>query len=426
MNILLVFGLLVLAGYLIGLLFQKVHIPKILGYVAVGVIFSPGLSGFTDEGFMESVTPVMNISLAFIVFEVGGEIKWIKIRQHKKEILSITLLSGIVPFFLLSAGMYIFFILFPGLISLKPFELLMFAILAGALAGPTAPATAFAVIHQYRARGRVTDTILEVVALLDVLGILLFSITLAAIPLLAPYPESTSGAGNITEPMSKIGVSVIIGLAAGYMVTIADRILKITREDQWIIILFSLIILGLGISSLLATEELLVFLTMGVTVANTCRQQNNIFGMLHRYTESLVFLIFFLLSGLHLNVNIIFQALPAVVLFVFLRILGRYFGVAAGARLTHADMRIRKYTVGGLLPQAGITIGLVLDLYQKEVMGEITDLLLATIMGATIINELIGPFTTRYSLKKSGEINASPNIPVPESKAGQRRAVSRN
>ena len=49
-----------------------------------------------------------------------------------------------------------------------------------------------------------------------------------------------------------------------------------------------------------------------------------------------------------------------------------------------------------LLPQAGIVIGLVLNIYQKEEFKEISEILLTTIMGATIIHELAFYDILRY------------------------------
>ncbi len=59
---------------------------------------------------------------------------------------------------------------------------------------------------------------------------------------------------------------------------------------------------------------------------------------------------------------------------------------------------------GGLIPQAGIVIGLVLNVYKMEAFGDIAELLLGIGMGTTIINELLGPVMTKYSLRKAGEI----------------------
>lgn len=421
MNILLIFGLLIITAYLLGLLLEKAGMPKIIGYIIAGVAFSPNTIDFVGEGFIQAMEPVLNISLAFIAFEVGGELKWNRIKQHKKEILSITFLSAIISYALIASAVYGFVMLFPGTMSNGTTNLLLFALLLGALSAPAAPATTFAVIHQYRARGKVTETILEVVALLDVMGIFLFSLTVASIPFFAPQLNNISGESTIWESFYMIIAAIAIGAAIGYLFLIPDRLFKISREGQWVIILFSLIVLSLGISSLLNMEELLVALTMGLIVTNTCRQQKKIFRILRRYTENLVFLIFFLLSGLHLDVSVIPKATPLIILFVLMRFLGKYSGVRAGASLVHADKKVKKYAFGGVIPQAGITIGLALSIYQKEPVQNISDMLLATIMGATIINELTGPFITRYALKKSGEIHSDQDNVIPGSEPEKKR-----
>ena len=111
-----------------------------------------------------------------------------------------------------------------------------------------------------------------------------------------------------------------------------------------------------------------------------------------------------ILSGLHLDISVIPQATPLIILFVLLRSLGKYLGVNAGARLVHADRSIRKYVAGGLIPQAGIAIGLVLSIHGQEGFKETDYILLTIIIGTTIINEVFGPLLTKYSLRKSGEI----------------------
>jgi len=125
---------------------------------------------------------------------------------------------------------------------------------------------------------------------------------------------------------------------------------------------------------------------------------------LERYTEDLIFLFFFLLSGLQLDITTLPQATVLILLFVVFRTTGKYLGVQIGAHLTAADNSIKKYTAGGLLPQAGIVIGLVLNIHQQDVFSNISNLLLTTIMGTTIIFAIIGPLAAKYALKKAKEI----------------------
>lgn len=404
MNILLTFGLLIITAYLVGLLLEKIQMPKIIGYIITGVAFSPQTINFIGEGFTQTMESVLKLSLAFIAFEIGGELKWSKIRAHKKEVLSITLLASLIPYALISSGLYVFAILFPGTISTGQTNLLLIVLLLGALAAPTAPASVFAVIHQYKAKGKVTETILEIVALDDVLGILLFSVTVAILPFLAEGSNILSNSGNVLNAFYEIFYAIGSGGILGYMFNPISRFLKIKSDGQWIIIIFSLILLATGISILLDADELLAGMTMGLVVVNTCSQRKKIFGILKRYTENLIFLIFFLLSGLHLDVTVIPKATPLILLFVVLRFFGKYLGTMVGASIVNADSKVRKYTFGGLIPQAGVAIGLVLSIYQKEGFSEISDMLLSIVMGATIINELVGPVAARYTLKKSGEV----------------------
>lgn len=425
MNILLTFGILITTAYLAGLLLEKAGIPKIIGYILIGVIFSPDTIDFISENFIQAMEPIMKISLAFIAFEIGGELKWSKIKSHKNEILSITLLASFIPFILISSGIYFFSLLFPQILSIGHTNLLLLVLLLGALATPTAPASIFAVIHQYKARGKVTETILEVVALDDVLGILIFSLTITALPIIAVGTENYLDSANVTDAFLKIFYAIIPGAIIGFLFNPISRFLKIKNDGQWIIIIFSLIILGAGIAIYLEADELLISMTMGLVVTNTCQQRKKIFDILNRYTENLIFLIFFLLSGLHLDISVIPKATPIIIIFVLLRIFGKYLGANFGARIVNARPDVRKYTFGGLIPQAGVAIGLALSIYQKEGFSAISDVLLSVIMGATIINELAGPIAARYTLKRSGEIHSENDTKIPQSKTGERRRPSR-
>lgn len=404
MNILLIFGILIIIAYILGLLLEKAGLPKIIGYIITGVVFSPDTINFIGEDFIQTMESVLKVSLAFIAFEIGGELKWSKIKSHKNEIFSITLLASLIPFALISAGLYAFISWFPGTLAVSQTSLLLLVLILGALAAPTAPATIFAVIHQYKAKGKVTETILEVVALDDVLGILLFSLTIATLPFFAEGSERFTDANNVANAFIQLFLALVAGAILGYLFNPISRYLKIRSDGQWIIIIFSFILLATGFSILIKADELLIAMTMGLVVTNICKQKNKIFGILNRYTENLIFLIFFLLSGLHLDISVIPKATPIILLFVALRFIGKYLGVFVGGHLANASSKVKKYTFGGLIPQAGVAIGLALSIYKKGGYGEISDIMLSVIMGATIFNEIFGPVAARYTLKKSGEI----------------------
>ena len=403
MNVLLSLGLLLIIGYTSGWLLEKIGLPKIIGYIGTGILFSPNTIGLIDYNIGETTKPLMDVCLAFIAFEVGGALKWSKIRKHEKEIINITILASIFPFLLITLGVFAFGLLFPAILPFEPLNLLLLALLLGALASPTAPAATLSVIHQYKAKGNVTDTILGVAALDDIFGILLFSFTKGIISILTSNAEELFST-IILNTFYEITVAILIGASIAIIMNKITNLLQISKEGQWFIIIFSLLILCVGIAQLLNIDSLLVCITMGIVVVNKCEHQKLIFRILERYTENFIFLFFFVLSGLHLNISTIPKVSLIIFIFIILRTAGKFLGANIGARIAKAGSSVQKYTAGGLLPQAGIVIGLALSVYQKNGFTEISEILLTIIMGATIIHELIGPIAAKYSLKKSGEI----------------------
>lgn len=403
MDILLIIGLLLITGYSVGWVLDKIGLPKIVGYIATGICFSPKTFGFFEASIVEATEPLMNVCLSFIAFEAGGSLRWKKVKRHEKEILSITIFESLTPLILVASGVIFFAYLLPALIPMKTEELLPFALLLGALSSPTAPAATIAVMHQYKAKGPVTDTIMGVVALDDIMGILFFSFTLAGISI-------KSGAGGaVTDNvfvtiLFHIIVPIVIGAVSAIAIDLCARIFRVHGDGQWVVIVFSMIILNAGLSSFFKVDMLLSCMTMGVAVVNISRNRKMIFKILERYTEDLIFLFFFLLSGLHLDVTSIPHSVFLICLFVVLRVSGKMLGVAIGAKIANAPIQIHKYTAGGLIPQAGVVIGLVLSIYRVPQFSQYAETLLTTIMGTTIINELMGPIVAKHALYKAGEI----------------------
>lgn len=404
MNILLVIGLLLIVGYSLGFLADKAGLPKIIGYIATGILFSPHTFSFLENGMVTQTEPLIDVSLAFIAFEVGGSLKWEKLKNFGSTLARILLLESLTPFllvlvFLGSAGY-----LFPGIFSIESHWLLILALLLAPLASPTDPSATIAVMHQYKAKGRVSDTIMEVAALDDAMGIFLFSISVTVASIIAGNSDAGIG-GSIYQAFYKIVGAVVTGGILGWITGLISRFLNVKNEGQWIVIIAAFIILTFGVSNMLGQDELLAAMAMGAFIANFNKHHKRMFKIIERYTEELIFLLFFILSGLHLDITAIPAAAFLIAVFVVLRISGKYFGSRLGAAWGGAPVKVRKYTAGGLIPQGGIVIGLALLISKNPDFAEISDTLLAVVMGSAIFHEIIGPLTAIRALKKAGEIN---------------------
>jgi Kef-type K+ transport system membrane component KefB len=407
MNLLLTLGLLLVLAYFVGLAVESIGIPKLIGYVLVGIIFSPNSMEVLHPEIVAETHPLVEVCLAFIAFEVGGALKLSKIRKHEREILGITLLASFFPFVLIGTGILLFGLLFPYFLAFSLYNLILVGLLLGALASPTDPTATFAVMHQFKARGKVTDTIIGVAALDDAVGILLFSVTIGIISIFAHIPVQ-SGMNPFLFAFYQIIGSILLGLIGGGSIQLFSKVLKKAGEGQWIVVLISLVILCVGVAKWLKLDEVLAAMAMGVVVVNVNSMHRLIFRILERYTEEFIFLLCFLLSGLSFDIGTIPKASMLIVIFVLLRTLGKMSGAHIGARLANADKRVRRYTAGGLLPQGGIVIGLALRLNQMEAFAEISELLLTTIMGTAIIHELFGAMVAKRALFKAGELKGIP------------------
>ena len=148
MNILLVIGFLLIVGYSLGYLVSKIGLPQIIGYIATGILFSPYSFGFLDKSMLPQTEPLIDVSLAFIAFEVGGTLRWKKLKSYGKVLMSILLMESLLPFFLVLTFISVAGFLFPNIFSIGSHLVLILALLIAPLASPTDPTATIAVMHQ--------------------------------------------------------------------------------------------------------------------------------------------------------------------------------------------------------------------------------------------------------------------------------------
>lgn len=403
MEPILIIGIIIFTGIAIGEICTHIKIPKVTGYILAGLILNPKLTHFIPETFIDHTEVVTNIALAFITFSVGGTLRFSKIRSLGKSIIFITLFEAEFAFLFVA----IFFILLaPMVVSLPESGMLSFFIPLGllfaSLASPTDPSATLAVEHQYKAKGEVTSTIMGVAAFDDILGIINYSlaISIAGICIHHEHIEIYS----IAQPFIKISGSVLGGCLFGFFLNILTKIINKETEGVLIALIIGLLSLCYGLAGMLGVDELLSTMTMGVVVVNNNIQREKIFKILERYTEELILVLFFTLSAMHLDFSVMVSNYLFIIIFVVFRSIGKFTGTIVGAKLSKASLSVQKYTVGGLIPQGGIVIGLALIIKQNPAFNSISDILLNVIIGATIIHEIIGPVISKIALKKAGEI----------------------
>lgn len=407
MNILFAFGLLLIIAYILGGISARIGLPRIVGYILCGVFINPNILPELEIHFVERTEVLVEASMAIIAFSVGGALKIEKIKQSGKVILFITLLECLIPYIIITLTVIGLFLLFPFLLPGWSFLTVMaLALLLGSLASPTDPSASIAVIHQYKAKGKVTDTILGIAALDDALGIILFSISLNLASSFA-MGQNIGALQMIGQSSLNIFGSIGVGIATGVIMNILSRAFKISEGSHWVILLLAFIVVCYGAAKIMHVDEILAPMVFGMFVVNTSKEAKLIFAVLEKGMEELIFLVFFVLSGMQLNITVLPNALKFILLFAVVRFFGKVAGVQLGGKLSHADPTIRRYVTGGLLPQGGIIIGLALMVKETEGLENIGRILVNMVMGLTLLAEFVGPVIARISLKKAGELQSS-------------------
>ena len=404
MSSILIVGIIIFVGFVLGQEFQKHKLPKIIGYLISGVLLNPNLCSFVPKDITVKTDIVENIAIAFIAFSVGGMMVFSEIKKLGKSILFITVLEAEITFLFITAGFLIVLPLFvhiPGATMFATF--IPVALLLGCLGSPTDPSVALAVTHEYKAKGEVTSTMINVAGFDDILGIINFSVAVVIAKVFVSQEKFSVSQAFLTPFLIIVG-SIVLGCAMGYIFNIISKRAEKQTEGVVFVLILSFITLCWGLATFLHAEEILSIMTMGIIVTNFNQNRDKIFKMLERYSEELILLIFFTLSGMHLDFGVLATSTLFLLFFVIFRIAGKFTGVFVGAKIANSSPLIKKYTASGLIPFGGIVIGLALVVQQNPAFGDIGKFLVNTIIGGAIINEFLGPFFVRRALIASGEI----------------------
>jgi len=397
LNILFLLGLALFGGTIGGRLFQKLRIPQVVGYIAIGIVIGESCLKVITQDVIETLQPFNYFALGLIGFMIGGELKKDVLRKYGKQFVSILLFEGVGAFLLVSV-----FVGVVGSFLLGDWRLSWsLGLLLGAIASATAPAATTAVLREFKTRGPLTRTVLGIVAMDDGLALILFAIA-----------SSIAGSliGNAHEgvlrifinPLYEIGGAILVGIISGLVLNKLLR--KYTEEARLLAFSIGAVLIVLGVSLATHVDMLLAAMTLGVIVANFIpRKSKEVFKLVEGFTPP-IFVLFFVLVGAKLNIS--HMTLPIVLLgiiYIIGRSVGKAIGASLGARISGAPKTVQKYLPLCLFSQAGVAIGLSI-LASHYFPGYIGSAVIIIITATAFILEIIGPPFVKFAVTKAGEV----------------------
>ena len=330
--------------------------------------------------------PLTKMAMGLVLFNLGCQFPLSHLRRIWKRAYRLSLGELTATFLLVVLGLLL-------VVELS----LSMALLLGALALATAPATTVLVLKEYKSEGPVTELTESLVVLNNLASILAFEVIFLAIHIF----RGTLGFPLWTQVGYLIGDlagSLLLGTAIGLIVSLTCALIAPSR---WLVLLVAAITILLGVDEALGIPYMLSFLAMGLAVANSSDCTKAIVTDLDRLTGFLC-VMFFVIHGAELDLNAFLQAGLVGVVYILMRAAGKYFGIFAVARNTHAPEAVRYWLGSTLLAQAGAAIALSAVAAQRD--PQLGKQIQTIILGTVVVFEIAGPLFIRLSLLKAGEV----------------------
>ena len=383
-KILLSLSIMLLGGFLVTRITKLLKLPNVSGYIIAGILIGPYCLNLVSKDIISHMDFVSDIALSFIAFGVGKFFKKEVLKKAGSKVIIITLFESLTAMLLITLSMHYLFRLEWN-----------FSLILGAIASATAPASTMMTIKQYGAKGDFVDTLLQIVALDDIVCLLAFSIATSV-------ASATDGSFTWIEIVKPIGFN-LLGIVIGVVLAILLRLVlnpKRSKENRLILVIMALLLLS-GICSYLEISPLLscmIFSTVYVNITD----DTYLFHQIDNFTPPIM-LLFFVLSGMNLNLNTLISVGIVGISYFFIRIFGKYLGAFIGSVLTKESKEIRNNLGLALIPQAGVAIGLSV-LGQRLLPAALGNLLSTIILSSSVLYEFVGPSCAKASLFLSHSI----------------------
>lgn len=399
LDLLLVLGVAVFGGTIGARIFQRLRIPQVVGYIAIGIILGESGLKIIDTDVIGSFVPFNLFALGIIGFMIGGELKYDVFKKHGKQFITILLAEGLFAFFIVTVPTTVVVALFG-----QPWNrALALGLVLGAIASATAPAATVDVLWEYKTRGILTRTVLAIVALDDGLALLLYGLAGSFAGVLLGRPENITLAHDLLLTLWEIAGAVVLGILVGSLFTLAVKYIKAT--DKILALTIASVLLVMGVAVTLNLESILAVMIFGAALVHLIpRRSRSVFKIVEQFSPP-VYVLFFVLVGARLQLSSApAWVLVTAVVYVIGRTAGKMSGSWFGAKLSAAPASIRRYLGLCLFSQAGVAVGLSI-LAAERFGATIGDAVILIITITTFFVQIIGPPMVKLGVKKAGEVD---------------------
>ncbi len=370
--------------------------PRVTGYLVVGLVAGPsvsrlGLPVLLSPEQIDILVPLHDMILGLIVFSIGGSFSFEAVRKMGMRRFRISGVEIAMTAVLVGGGTFA--------VGASP---LVAAFLA-TMAVTTAPAATQMVMREYQSEGSLTDTILPLIGINNLLAIIAFTLLKN---------------GCLAETVSVFTVSIqiagpfILGTVIGVGIAIMDQ--RLVRPVERQILVTAMVATATGLAEVVAVSAMLTTMIAGVVTVNASPYGRRIFEELTAIDYPL-YVLFFIMAGAALHLESLSHMGLLGIAYVVARFAGKYLGCRLGAWAAGASPTIKAWLGPAMLAQAGLAIGLAETLARTwPGAGESVQTI---ILASVVVFEGLGPLLVRISLVNAGEVTVL-NLLVQRSRVG--------
>ncbi len=384
-------GILLLASLAGGIVADLVRIPKVTAYLLAGVCVGPSVADWIGAEHMHQLEPLTKLAMALVLLELGCQFPVAHLRPILRRATWLSVGEIATTFSMVAISIWMFGY---GLSC---------AVLLGALALATAPATTVLVLKESNSEGPVTELAGVLVALNNIVAIIAFELLFLVAQLIS-RDSVGDAASQITQLVVDLGGACGLGILGGLILGYGSGLLN---RRRWLVMVLAVAILLLGLCESWHLPYMLTFLVSGVVLVNTTDSSTDLLAENEKIAGLLV-VVFFAVHGAELQLQAFLTAGLLGAIYIGARTGGKILGIRWSARVRMEAATVRRYLGTCLLAQAGAAIALAAVAAQR--WPELGTQIQNVILGSVVFFEILGPILIRWSVLKAGEVHLAQAI----------------
>ena len=266
-----------LCGFLLSRITKKLKLPNVTAYIITGILLGPFVFNLIPEFLISKSDFLGDLALAFIAFSTGEYFKFSALKKNGIKIIIIVLFEALMATILVFVSCHL-------ILGVS----LPFSLVLAALASATASASTMMTIRQTKAKGDFVDTLLQTVALDNVISLLSYSLAISIA--VAAFNGLSVDVISVVKPLL-INLSVIIlGCLFGLIMKYAVQ--SSSSTDNRLIIAVSLLLAFCGLCAVMDASPLLGCMSMAMIYINTT-EDDKLFKQINYFSPPFLLLFFF-------------------------------------------------------------------------------------------------------------------------------------